>query len=87
VPPHASQTLGAAFRGPPDGSTAGWLHPVRMTSRTVTITLELRQAGDELDGRASDGAGEDRTFSGWLGLLVTVDALLNAAPEEQPEAA
>jgi hypothetical protein len=51
-----------------------------MTSRSVTITLELRQAGDELDGRASDGAGDDRTFSGWLGLLVTVDALLNAAP-------
>jgi hypothetical protein len=51
-----------------------------MTSRSVTITLELRQAGDELDGRASAQAGADRTFSGWLGLLVTVDALLNAAP-------
>jgi len=53
-----------------------------MTSRAVTITLDLRLAGDELDGRASDGAGADRPFSGWLGLLVTVDALLNAAPEE-----
>jgi hypothetical protein len=53
-----------------------------MTSRAVTITLDLRLAGDELDGRASDGSGTDRPFSGWLGLLVTIDALLNAAPEQ-----
>jgi hypothetical protein len=52
----------------------------RMTSRAVTITLELRQAGEELGGRASGGAGE-REFSGWLGLLVAIDALLEAAPE------
>jgi hypothetical protein len=52
-----------------------------MTSRAVTITLELRLAGDELDGRATDGTGDDRPFSGWLGLLVAIDHLLNAAPE------
>ena len=51
-----------------------------MTSRAVTITLELRQAGDELDGRASDES-QDRPFSGWLGLLVAIDALLQNAPE------
>jgi hypothetical protein len=56
-----------------------------MTSRAVTITLELRLAGDELDGRASDGTGDDRSFSGWLGLLVAIDAMLNAAPEQQVE--
>ncbi len=50
-----------------------------MTSRAVTITLELRLAGDELDGRATDGSGIDRSFSGWLGMLVTIDSLLNAA--------
>jgi hypothetical protein len=54
-----------------------------MTSRAVTIILELRLAGDELDGRASDGTGENRTFSGWLGLLVAIDALLDAAPEQE----
>lgn len=58
-----------------------------MTSRAVTITLDLRLAGDELDGRASDGTGTDRPFSGWLGLLVTIDALLNAAPEQVEEEA
>ena len=58
-----------------------------MTSRAVTITLDLRLAGEELDGRATDGTGSDRSFSGWLGLLVTIDALLNAAPEAEAEAA
>ena len=53
-----------------------------MTSRAVTITLELRLAGDELDGRASDGIGPERPFSGWLCMLVTIDSLLNAADEE-----
>jgi hypothetical protein len=52
-----------------------------MTTRAVTITLELRQAGEELDGRASDGNGHDRSFSGWLGLLVTLDSLLDAAQD------
>ena len=57
-----------------------------MTSRAVTITLELRQAGEELGGRASGGAGE-REFSGWLGLLVAIDALLEQAPEMAEPAA
>lgn len=56
-----------------------------MTTRAVTITLELRLAGDELDGRASDGHGLDRSFSGWLGLLVTLDSLLDAAGERPAE--
>jgi hypothetical protein len=60
--------------------SAGGGHPVLMTSRAVTITLELRLAGDELDGRATDGSDE-RPFSGWLGLLVAIDAMLAAAPE------
>jgi hypothetical protein len=58
-----------------------------MTSQAVTITLELRLAGDELDGRASDGASEARSFSGWLGMLVAIDALLSAAPERAEDEA
>jgi len=55
-----------------------------MTTRAVTITLELRLAGDELDGRASDGIGTERPFSGWLGMLVTIDSLLSAADDNPP---
>jgi hypothetical protein len=58
-----------------------------MTSRAVTITLELRLAGDELDGRASDGIGPERPFSGWLGMLVTIDSLLAADEDPPAEAA
>jgi hypothetical protein len=76
------ETLGATFGDHPDVVRGARGHPVPMTSRAVTITLELRLAGDELDGRASGGAGDDRSFSGWLGLLVAIDALLNAAPEQ-----
>jgi hypothetical protein len=54
-----------------------------MTTRAVTLTLELRLAGDELDGRASDENGLDRPFSGWLGLLVTLDSLLDAAETDE----
>jgi hypothetical protein len=54
-----------------------------MSTRAVTITLELRQAGDELDGRASDENGLDRSFAGWLGLLATLDSLLDAAGDEE----
>ena len=48
-----------------------------MASRAVTITLELRQTGDELEGRVGE-----RDFSGRLELLVAIDALLEAAPAE-----
>jgi len=58
-----------------------------MTSRAVTITLELRLAGDELDGRASDGIGPERPFSGWLGMLVAIDSLLAAEEDPPAEAA
>ena len=58
-----------------------------MTSRAVTITLELRQAGEELDGHATGDSGDGRAFSGWLGMLVSIDALLNAADEQHEAAA
>jgi hypothetical protein len=87
-PPGASPLVVGKYWGrrlgiPPMALAAGSTILVRMTSRAVTITLELRLAGDELDGRASDGTGDDRSFSGWLGLLVAIDALLNAAPERR----
>ena len=69
----------------PDG-TRRRAASVRMTSRAVTITLELRLAGDELDGRAMDGDGDGRSFSGWLGLLVAIDALVQGATPEGVEA-
>jgi hypothetical protein len=56
-----------------------------VTTRTVTIELELQVDGDDVQGRAIDGVGTRRDFTGWLGLIAALDALLgDAAPEIRP---
>jgi hypothetical protein len=47
-----------------------------MQSRMVTITLEVQVAGETISGRATDGAHQPREFSGRLGLLGAIEALL-----------
>jgi hypothetical protein len=47
-----------------------------MQTRTVTITLEVQVAGEAVSGRATDGAHTPREFSGRLGLLGAIEALL-----------
>lgn len=58
-----------------------------MDSHTVTITLQVEVDGDDVRGSArsvlvradrDDGAGtaEPRAFTGWLGLIGAIDALL-----------
>jgi hypothetical protein len=57
---------------------------VRMSEQTISISLELRLTGDSLAGRARNGTGADREFTGWIGLLAAIDALTssNASPQE-----
>jgi hypothetical protein len=57
-----------------------------MDSRTVTITLQVEVDGDDVRGAATHvgghgdrgpGAADDpRIFTGWLGLIGAIDALL-----------
>ncbi len=55
-----------------------------MNDDRITITLELRVAGDTLTGRAVDGSGASRSFSGWLGLVAALDALVpSISPPER----
>jgi hypothetical protein len=49
-----------------------------MDGETTTIRLELRLEEGSLSGSASNGAGPSREFSGWLGLLAAIDALLSS---------
>lgn len=51
---------------------------------TRTITLELLLAGDGLSGRAVDGDGTSREFSGRLGLMHAIDELLDGADAAPP---
>ena len=47
-----------------------------MAERAVRIVCELQTVGDSLTGRAERHDGEAREFSGWLGLLGALQALL-----------
>src|SRR4051812_27592147 len=47
-----------------------------MQTRAMTIRLELELAPECLTGRAVPDSGTHRRFSGWLGLVAAIDALL-----------
>jgi hypothetical protein len=52
--------------------------------KRIQINLELQLDDGLLSGRASDGDGGVRSFSGWLGLVDAIDALVEG---EAPAAA
>ena len=44
--------------------------------RNINLALELRLADDALTGRVKPADGKETEFSGWLGLVATIEALL-----------
>jgi hypothetical protein len=48
-----------------------------MDETTITISLELRVGDDSLAGCAITAGGERREFLGRLGLVATIDALVD----------
>jgi hypothetical protein len=44
--------------------------------RNIDLALELRLADDALTGRVRTAGGGVTDFSGWLGLVATIEALL-----------
>lgn len=44
--------------------------------RRINLALELRVADDALTGRVTTSDGTDTDFSGWLGLVATIEGLL-----------
>jgi hypothetical protein len=51
--------------------------------RNINLALELRLADDALTGRVTAADGKETDFSGWLGLVATIEALL-AEPSNTP---
>ena len=51
--------------------------------RNITLALELRLADDALTGRVTAADGKETEFSGWLGLVATIESLL-AEPDATP---
>ncbi|MGZ4306407.1 MAG: hypothetical protein ACXVSL_16265 [Solirubrobacteraceae bacterium] len=52
-----------------------------MNTRTAHIAIEAHVDGDELRGEIRDDAGPARAFTGWLGLISTLDAILSPRVE------
>ena len=48
-----------------------------MDGKTVSIELEVDVESETISGLARNSAGPARPFSGWLGLLGVIDALLD----------
>ena len=63
---------------------AAWSPMLRSVEhRNITLALELRLADDALTGRVTAPDGKETDFSGWLGLVATIEALL-AEPDATP---
>ena len=52
---------------------------LKLASMTPVITLELDLDGDTVSGHTTDARGARREFSGWMGLMGVLDALLDEA--------
>jgi hypothetical protein len=57
------------------GGSAAWMLR-SVEHRLINLALELRVADDALTGRVTTPGGNDTDFSGWLGLVATIEALL-----------
>ena len=57
------------------GGSAAWMLR-SVEHRLINLALELRVADDALTGRVTTPDGADTDFSGWLGLVATIEALL-----------
>lgn len=54
-----------------------------MNEINLDIRLELRTDGEAIEGRVS-AAGETQEFSGWIGLVAAIDALVENARQDAP---
>jgi hypothetical protein len=55
-----------------------------VNATTTQITLELELDGDTVSGTTVDSRGTRREFSGWIGLMGVLDALLDEARTASP---
>jgi hypothetical protein len=55
-----------------------------VTDEPLRIVINVRVGGDEISGYAGEEPGEARPFLGWLGLIATLDRLLDVS-EPSPE--
>ena len=56
-------------------------------TRTLTITLDLEVDGPDVQGSASSPEGAPHAFTGWVGMVAALDALLGADGDVERAAA
>jgi hypothetical protein len=59
----------------------------RVPPETVRILLDISVDGDAIVGHTTVGVSEPRPFSGWLGLIGVLDAILESGTVTDPGAA
>lgn len=52
---------------------------------TRRLALEVRFGADPIEGRVCEDDGEERPFSGWLGLMAAIEAARPAPLPARPE--
>jgi hypothetical protein len=52
-----------------------------VNDQVVRIVVDVER-GEELRGRVSDGVGPRKEFSGWLGLIAALDAMIGSPGRE-----
>lgn len=53
--------------------------------RTIQIALELELQGDDVRGTARCDGAPPRPFTGWLGLISVLDAIVAAPVPDDPD--
>ena len=71
--------MGVTSRGGHDVRRRRSADPPRVTSQRFHLALDVVVKDDQLRGQVCDGAGSPKPFSGWLGLIAALDALLDTA--------
>ena len=57
-----------------------------VTSQSFHLALDVVVKDDQLRGQVADGVGQPKPFSGWLGLIAALDALLDTDAATDDEA-
>jgi hypothetical protein len=50
-----------------------------VTTQSFHLALDVVVTDDQLRGQVCDGAGQPKSFSGWLGLIAALNGLLDTA--------
>ncbi len=58
---------------------------LRVSDLVLNIVVDVSFAGDEIRGRVFDGERPPKPFSGWLGLIWALDALIGSPLAEGVE--